>query len=228
MQLSGGIPPRSSFALPDSLAALLAATTDADGIGKIKGCRAEDLQAVKVEAPEYGAQASELSAGAGGASTVTLIPPGRLIGRVQADDPSATVGLEVIAMTLPQGTAGSQISGQGQATTDAQGRFEIPALAAGKLHVNVLLGQNARVRPLLPSNLTIEPGKTTEVTIRLEGAANVHTVTGRVVDRGGQPVAGVDGVPVRRFPGANRNRDRREWAIRTEGRRRAVDVPVRP
>ena len=163
VRVVGGMRPRSTCPPPDALANLLAATTDADGKGEIQGCRAEDIDAVLVEAAGFGLQGSELGAGA---RTITLKAAGRLTGRVQVDDPSAAWGLEVIARTLPQSSAGPQMLGEGRATTDSEGRFEISALAAGKLHVNVLLADSVKLRPRPPSALTIEPGKTTDVTSR--------------------------------------------------------------
>jgi RNA polymerase sigma factor (sigma-70 family) len=190
VRVRGGLKPVSTFTPPDSLADALAATTDSDGKGQINGCKAEDVDVVWVEAAGFGRQGSELSADAGGARVITLKPAGRLFGRVQADDPSAKRGLEVIAMTLPLTKGDLRIAGDGRATTDAEGRFEITALAAGKLSVNVLPADGAKLRPKLPTDLTIEPGKTTEVTISLEAPPRQRTLAGRVVDRRGQPVAG--------------------------------------
>ena len=190
VRVAGGVRPRSTFPPPDSLADLLAATTDADGKGQMQGCRAEDVEAVWVEAAGFGRQGSELHPGAGGAQLITLKAAGRLSGRLQAVDPSAARGLEVIAMTQPQASTGPQTSGEGSATTDAEGRFEIPALAAGKLALNVLPADGSKLRPRLPSDVVIGPGTTTEVTIALEGPPRERTVTGRVVDRTGQPIAG--------------------------------------
>ena len=181
---------KSSCSLPDSLAARLRATTDADGKGQILGCRAEDIEAVQVEAAGFGLQGSELGAEAGGVRTIALRAAGRVIGRVQADNPAAARGLDVIALTLPQGSAGPQTTGQGSATIDAEGRFEIPAIAAGKLHVGVLPAKGTKLRPKPPTGLALEAGKTAEVTIPMEGPPRERTVTGRVVDRTGQPIAG--------------------------------------
>ena len=143
-----------------------------------------------VEAAGFGRQDSELSGGAGGVQTITLKPAGRLTGRVQADDPSAARGLEVIAMTWARTTSGQSMSGAGRAITNAEGRFEIQALAAGKGALNVLPADGSKLRPKLPTDLTIEPGKTTEVTIALESPPRERTVAGRVVGRGGEPIAG--------------------------------------
>ena len=191
VHVAGGVRPRSTFSPPDSLADALAATTDAEGKGTINGCRAEDVEAASIEAPGFGIQMSQLAGGADSAQVITLKPAGRLTGRVQVSDPSAARGLEVIARTLSQPSAGPQTAGDGRTTTDADGRFEIPALAAGKLAINVLPPDGSKLRPKLPTDLTIEPGKTTEVTIPVEGPPRERTVAGRVIDREGQPVAGV-------------------------------------
>ena len=216
MRVTGGVRPTSTFPPPDSLTDLLAATTDADGKGQMHGCRAEDVEAVRVRGGRVRSPGKRAQRRRQTARVITLKAAGRLIGRVQADDPSAARGLEVIAMTRPQAPGGPQTSGEGSATTDAEGRFEIPALAAGKLALNVLPADGSKLRPKLPSDLTIEPGKTTEVTIALEGPPRERTVTGRVVDRDGRPGRQRHRVPVGRFPGANRSRDRRGWAIRIE------------
>jgi hypothetical protein len=191
VKVPGGLSPTSSFPAPDALADLVAATTDTEGKGEIKGLRSENIEAVLVEAAGFGRQGSELGASPNGIATITLKPAGRLIGRIEADDPATTRGLKVIALTLPQTRDGPAVSGDGSATTDDKGRFEIPALAAGKLALNVFPAEGAQLRPRLPSNLTIEPGKTTEVTIPLEGPARLRTVAGRVVGLGGEPVDGV-------------------------------------
>ncbi|HZW31241.1 MAG TPA: carboxypeptidase regulatory-like domain-containing protein [Isosphaeraceae bacterium] len=191
VRVAGGIRPSSMFPLPNALADRLAATTDADGKGQIQGCRAEDIEAVLVEAAGFGLQGSELGAAAGGARAITLKPAGRLTGRVQVEDPSTARGLEVIVLTRPRTTAGPWVTGEGRTTTDAEGRFEIPNLAAGELRLNVRPPDGTKLRPKLPTNLTIEPGKSTEVTISMEGPPRERTVAGRVVDRGGRPVAGV-------------------------------------
>ncbi len=141
------IRPGSTVPLPDALADMLAARTDADGKGEIQGCRAEDIESVSVEAAGFGSQISELGASAGGVRAITLNAAGRLTGRVQVFDPAAARGLEVDALTRPRASAGLWPTARGRATTDAEGRFEIPALAAGKLHVNVLLAESVKLRP---------------------------------------------------------------------------------
>ena len=94
-------------------------------------------------------------------------------------------------------------------------------------HVNVLPAEGSKLRPKLPTDLTIEPGKTTEVTIPLEGPPRERTVAGRVVDRKGQPVAGATVFQSGDSPARTEADDRRGRAIRIERGRRAADLPVR-
>jgi hypothetical protein len=182
--------PGSTVPLADALAKRLAAATDADGKGEIQGCRAEDIVAVRVEAAGFGDQETELGAGAGGVRTITLKAAGRLTGRVQVADPSASQGLKVAALTRSRTSDGIWPIGKSRTTIDAEGRFEIPALAAGKLTLEVLPAEGTKLRAKPPSGLAIEPGQTTEVTIPIEGPPRERTVAGRVVDREGRPVAG--------------------------------------
>ncbi len=189
LRVPGGWQPTSTFPPPGDLADRLAATTDADGRGEIRGCRAEDVDFVRVEAAAFGQQGTALGAEVGGARTIALAAAGRLTGRVQVADPNAARGLEVWVLSRPRDPR-QQTNGVGIAKTDAEGRFAFPALAAGKLAINVLPPEGVKLKPKLPSGLVIEPGKTTEVTIPMEGPARERTVSGRVVDREGRPVAG--------------------------------------
>ncbi len=139
VRVTGGVLPRSTFSPPDSLADLLAATTDADGKGQIQGCRAEDIEAVWVEAAGFGLQGSELGPAVGGVRAITLKPAGRLTGRVQVDDPVRGAGVGGHRHDAGRGhRSAHKRRARAAATTDAEGRFEIPALAAGELALNVL------------------------------------------------------------------------------------------
>ncbi len=192
VHVPGGMRPRSTYPLPDSLTRLLTTETDAGGKGQIDGCRPEDIDAVWVEAAGFGRQGTELAAGAGATRSITLEPAGRLTGRVQTDDPSDARGLAISAITFPgvESRGSPHTVGEGRTTPDAGGRFEIAALAAGKLALNVVPAEGSKLRPKLPADLVIEPGKTTEVTIAMEGPAQARTVVGRVVDREGRAVEG--------------------------------------
>ena len=101
VRVPGGIRPGSTYPPPDSLTSLLTTETDSEGKGQINRCRPEDIDAVWVEAAGFGRQGIELAAGAGATRSITLTPAGRLIGRVQTDDPSAARGLAISAITFP-------------------------------------------------------------------------------------------------------------------------------
>ena len=142
VRVTGGLPPSSTFPPPDALAETLAAKTDADGNGQISGCRAEDIEAVLVDAAGFGLQGSELVAARPAAPAIALKPAGRLTGRVQADDPVRRAGPGGDRHDAAAGIRSARrSSGDGPRTTDADGRFEIPALAAGKLALNVFLAE---------------------------------------------------------------------------------------
>ena len=228
LRVAGGIRPRSTFPPPDSLADLLAATTDADGKGQIKGCRAEDIEAVRVEAAGFGRQGSELGAAAGGARV------DHAEARRPADRPRS-------------GRRSVRGAGAGGHRPDAAAGIGRPA--------NVGRGpRDDRCRgPLRDPGPRRRQARAQRASRRgLEASTQAsrrpHDRAGqdhRGHDPAGGPPARADGggprgrprrparrrrhrVPVRRFPGADRSRDRRGWAIPIERRRRAADVPVRP
>ncbi len=189
VKVPGGTDTWSSFAPPDELMALLTASTDLEGNAQIHGCRAEDIELLSVEATRFGSQATAMVAKAGTVPTVKLKPAGRLIGRVQANDPKMARGLKVLAMTLPGERERPQLNGNASAITDSEGRFEIPAIAAGELALNVWPDEGVTLRGKPPRGVSIEAGKTTEVTIPTESPNRERTVPGQVVDSSGQPIA---------------------------------------
>ena len=83
----------SGFPVPDELARRLAATTGPDGRGTIGGVAASDLQGVLLENPGSGRQQAAATAGPDGIFVFTLLPVGRLTGRVVVDDPKSLQGL---------------------------------------------------------------------------------------------------------------------------------------
>jgi RNA polymerase sigma factor (sigma-70 family) len=189
LRVIDGMAPRSSFLLPDSLGASLAATTDAQGTARIQGSRAEDVDTLMVQAAGLGSQATELGAAAGGIATVTLRAAGRVTGRVQIADRSLAGGLLIYAITLPEDRKDSQTTGEARTTTDADGRFEIPAIAAGKLAINALPAATTKLRAKPPAGLSIKPGTTIELTIAIDTPPRERTLRGRVIDSSGQPIA---------------------------------------
>jgi hypothetical protein len=185
----GGLPSSSAFPLPDVLAERFKASVGADGIGEIRGLPTGVVHTVAVDAAGFGHQSFEVSTDAGAIASIRLKPVGRLVGRVATEDPKAAGGLRVNAFTTSAAT-GALDSAYGTTTTDAAGRFEIPALAAGSLRVNVVSPNPTKLRPRQIPNLRIDAGKTTEVTVPMESPPRLRSIAGRVVGRGGEPVAG--------------------------------------
>ena len=223
-----GVRPRSMFPPPDSLVERLAATTDANGKGQIQGCRAEDLEAVLVEAAGFGLQGSELRPCCRPRPRDRTEARGRLTGRVQVDDPAAARGLEVIARTWTRASVGPRTLGEGRATTNAEGHFEIPALAGGTLALNVLVrrGHKASTQASLrPHDRARQDHRGHDP----DGGPPARADGGGPCGRSRRPARRrCDRVPVGRFPGSNRSRDRRGWAIHIERGGRAANVPVCP
>ena len=215
LRVTDGTAPRSTFPPPDALADLLAATTNAEGKGQIKGCRAEDIDSVLIEAAGFGLQVSELGADAGGGQAITLKPAGRLTGRVQADDPSSARGLEVMARTLPQGTTRPAMTGR----RPRDNRCRRPL-------------RDRRPSPPASSRSTcfLPMARSSDPSFRPASHRARQDHRGHDPDRGPAARADRDGpggrpqrpahrrrprVPVRRFRGANRSPDRRGRAIRS-------------
>jgi hypothetical protein len=218
-----GTQPRTLFGLPDALADLVAATTDARGNATIRGVRAERIEVISVDAAGFGRQLSGPGAGQGGVHTITLKATGRVIGRVVIDEPGAARSLEVVAFTMPTHEKNPRIISECYVTTDADGRFEIPAIAAGKLAINMLPAEGRKLRSRQPiMGLSVEPGKTTEVTIPAEGPLRERTVAGRVVDSSGRPVAAAQVFQTGDSP------TRTEAETSPDGRFRLTGVAARP
>lgn len=84
MRIDGGLPPSSSFPLPDELTARLSARTDAKREGRMADVDPAAVQAVQVEAPAFGRQGASPSADGDGMMTITLAAVGRVTGIVVA------------------------------------------------------------------------------------------------------------------------------------------------
>lgn len=179
----------STFPLPDELAKRLAATTGPDGRGTIASVAASDLQGVLLEIPGSGRQQTAATAGPDGVFVFTLLPVGRLTGRIVVDDPKSLKGLKV-SMFTRSAAGGAIISGaRAEAVPDSSGRFEVPELPVGELFMNVAVSDNSTRKFNIPRNLSIEAGRITEVTITEKTPPKARTVGGRVVDAKGKPVA---------------------------------------
>ena len=147
------------------------------------------------QTPRFGTQTVTLQGSRPDPLEARLGAVGRLIGQVKGDDPAAAQGLRVRVETHPKPpTPGNPFvyspDGEAEAVIDAGGQFEVPALAAGMLSVSLRTRDGKPARDLPAEGRAIQPGKTTELTVKLEGLTRLRAVEGRVVDRQGKPVAG--------------------------------------
>lgn len=178
----------SAFPLPDELAKRLAARTGPDGRATIVGIAASDLRAVLLESPGAGRQLAPATAGPDGVFVFTLLPVGRVTGRVVVDDPKSLKGIKLNLFSQPIGGPNAS-GGRAEAVPDASGRFEVAELPAGQLFINVQVPDKPALKFILPRLVTIEAGRTTEVMITERKPPKVRTVAGRVVDTNGKSVA---------------------------------------
>ena len=174
------------------------------------------------------AREANSAAAAGGDPVITLKPAGRLTGRVQADDPSAARGLEVIAMTQPQAAGRPTSVGRGPRDNRCRGPLRDPGPGRRQARTQRVSGRWHRsFDPSFPPTSRSSPARPPKSRSRWRAPARADGG-----GPGGRPRRPArrrrHRVPVRRFPGADRSRDRRGWAIRIERCRRAADVPVRP
>jgi hypothetical protein len=178
----------SEFPLPDELAKRLGAKTGPDGRGTIAAVAPRDLHSVLLEVPPASRQLVAATAGPDGVSVFTLLPVGRVKGRVVVDDPKLLKGLKIHMFSRP--TGGQNASGtKAEAVPDASGRFEVAELPVGQLLVNVQVPEKSALKFILPRFMQIEADQTTEVTITERKPPKVRTIAGRVVDTKGKPVA---------------------------------------
>jgi hypothetical protein len=108
---------------------------------------------------------------------MTLLPVGRLEGRVVSEQPELLRNMSITIKTDPQ--SGEQCTGTATVTPDADGRFVIPRIAAGWVEVEAALADpRFRVRPRFIGRrqLEVAPGKTTRLDIPLETARKVAGV----------------------------------------------------
>jgi hypothetical protein len=179
-----------SLALPEELTDQLKAQTDARGRARLVGFGPGDLLWISVRSPSFGKQVGAPAAlGPNGDLGITMRPVGQVVGRLVADDQGLVAKRHVSVFTFVEGDQ-SSTSGGAEATTDDQGRFEMPAVAAGKLSIVVQPRKGAADRARPPRDVVVESGKRVEVSIPLVGPVRFRQITGKVVDRQGEPIAG--------------------------------------
>ncbi|HVX12453.1 MAG TPA: carboxypeptidase-like regulatory domain-containing protein [Pirellulales bacterium] len=186
--------------VPEVIAGLLTAVTDAEGFVIVGGPAASDLDAVIVESETGGRQWVVLPRlEVGRPTTIALAPVGRLTGRLIADDAHAGRRRRVRFATWLE--AGDETAGGGlaEAVTDDGGHFEVSAIAAGSLTFEIERGETEKgtteeaTGPMYLTDQTagpqIDPGEATALEIPLRRAVRV---TQEVRDRDdGSPIAGV-------------------------------------
>lgn len=197
--------------VPEELAKRLGTGTGADGRATLAGIVPDELDTVRIESEALGVQWAGLPAGRDKVVLISLLPVGRLNGRLTADDPSALARRKVQFATWNM--PGDEHSGGGLAevVTDDDGRFEVPAIATGSLTFEIKEGLEARglglakkspapapspQTPVPPAYLAeqttgpaVEAGSKTTLEIPLRRAVQVVQ---EVRDEEGQaPIAGV-------------------------------------
>ena len=183
---------REVLELPEALAELASTTTDREGRAIVSAFHPEELLSVRVEAAGFGIQPREFRAADGladvGAKAITLLPSGRVSGRVVAEDPKAVAG-RAVRVVSSSGGRRSGDSGIAWATTDADGRFEIPEIAAGTVTVRVLPLPGSPDLPARVVRRNLETGRSISVETPLRRGVRVGGVA--LDDRDGRPIAGV-------------------------------------
>ena len=184
--------------MPDTLAAPLAVTTGPDGRASLNYLAAGDrLVAVRVTAESIGTQDFQLVEqprcrnGQGATITIRLKPTSRLTGRVRnrAGQPVANQAVEVWSQGGLRRSQPNPVEFKnGPLRTAADGSFQTPD--------NLLVGSSYRVvvrapgmEPILSDWITI--GDKPRVLLPMIQRP-LRTISGRVVDRQGKPVAGVE------------------------------------
>ena len=128
---------RAGSDLPEALARLASATTDAEGRAVLSAFRPDEVVAVRVEAAGFGVQAREFAQADGmaplGPKAFRLAGVGRVEGRVVGVDPKAVEGRTIRLVSTSEGHE----IGLAEARTDGEGRFAVPAIAAGLVTIRI-------------------------------------------------------------------------------------------
>jgi hypothetical protein len=181
----------NAFPMPGELTNRFAATTGGDGRCRIADLAPDTIRSERIESVTTGVQLAECFPDASGLTTIKLGPVGRFVGRLVPDDPTRSVaGLKVFIYSEPGSLQPSSAFSQVEAVTDASGRFEVAALTAGRLAMYVSAPPGSGLSPRPPQDFKVVPGKLNEVVIPVQTPVKVRSLTGRVLDRAGKPVAG--------------------------------------
>jgi hypothetical protein len=178
--------------VPAELGARFEVQTDGAGWGTLAVSAASELDVIRVISGSFGVQQLRVTkSDTDGVRTLRLLPVGRVVGQIQADDSQAVRGLTVRLRTDPDPSADVVgVGGSASVVTDDQGRFAVPAIAAGKLAMSVDYPWNLPWRgPLVGSWPQVQCNSTTAVTIPLMRAPRITGVVRENLS--GRPIAGV-------------------------------------
>lgn len=208
-----------------------AAASDADGRFELGDALPAGPQPVHCFARGFAPWSGEVNiADAAEELVIQLAPAARIEGRVVDADGNPVAGAEVLqSIEHLGGWFHSDAFPAARDTTDAQGWFVLEWIGSGKRELNAW---NQQRRELGRARATVEccPGETTRCELRLERGA---TISGRVVDEQGRPLAGW-------YVGSQPSDFRKQWYPRsasTDGEGRfllanlgpgAHDLSVRP
>jgi protocatechuate 3,4-dioxygenase beta subunit len=178
--------------VPEVLATRLAVNTGADGRATLTGVVPAELDTVRIENKASGVQWAGLPADRDKVVLLSLLPVGRLKGRLKADDSRAIARRKVQFATWS--VPGEEHAGGGLAevVTDDEGRFDVAAIASGSLTLEfkedglpspspvtstALEGHPPDLPPVYLAEQTtgseVEAGKTTTLEIPLRRAVQV-------------------------------------------------------
>ncbi len=184
----------TQWQIPPAIRDLGRTTTDASGRAHLVSFRT--VRDLKVTAPGLGTQVIRMPEAQERSlkRTITLLPVGRIEGRLIADDPRFVRGLKIWVRTWEQSEGSisarwSGIEGTEIVSVDADGRFSIPAIARGTLAARVLDGQAHPRLPRIPQSIEVTQGKTADVQIHLEPTVLVEGLVQTKETH--RPVAGV-------------------------------------
>jgi hypothetical protein len=162
---------------------------DAEGRAPLDSVEPGDLDSVRVAAAGYGTQVIRV-AGLEREPVVTLLPAGRVEGRLEAEDPAAVRGLTLHLRTGASPTDDAdRVGGEAEVVSDDQGRFVAPLIAEGNLAVFFEPRPDQPFHGNFLGRPVVSVGQTTTVSIALERRALVRGVVRDVTT--GKPIAGV-------------------------------------
>ena len=183
---------RSDFTLvPDAIAEMTAATTDAGGLAVLDAVTQDELAYADVHSAKFGIQGRFLGPSPEKPRRIALRAVSNVKGRLSAEDPKFIKGWKVRAWTRTGSDpkAEPETTGYVETSTDDEGRFVLSPIAVGGLQLELTPPGDLPVVADIPRGPVVREGRDQTLEIPLRAPA---TVTGLVLERGtGRPVPGV-------------------------------------